>query len=89
VSAVAIARHNASCVLVFKARNLGYTFDHIISMVLRSGLYGGRYSYWKPASLISGAIDGALCVDRLSMTTMATSGSVGMRTCWTHASNTP
>ena len=63
------------------------TFDHIRSIGLKSGLYGGRKRTAIPACSSNRVTRGILCAERLSITTMLPDGIAATSICSTYASN--
>ena len=64
-------RRAARAVRAFNDRRISLTFDHIDSIGLKSGEYGGRKHAIAPADSIAAITRASLWADRLSITTMS------------------
>jgi hypothetical protein len=71
---------NASMVRAAIVRSRPFTFDQTISIGLKSGEYGGKYSTLAPADSIIRLTCGRLWAVRLSITTTSPGRSVGTST---------
>jgi len=84
-NAAPIAARSACFVRASSFRKKALIFDHIFSIGLKSGLYGGRNHTSAPAARIAWATGPLLCGAKLSITTMSPGRRHGTRTCSTYA----
>jgi hypothetical protein len=70
---------NACSVLAFIFLKYAFIFDHINSIGLQSGLYGGKYRTVAPVAIMGAVTPSTLCELKLSITTISPDFNVGAR----------